>query len=130
MAKHESTKSILGKRSGNSQELLMTHQEVRNFHFTPEEIKKYCEIYPDFGVKYLDNLVELPKEYVRQNERGHGLFKIAMSMSALIVLFFISAITYLFCIGEIRYAVGLIGGSLISLATVFLTFIIKGRGKS
>lgn len=130
MAKHQSTKSIAGRKTANSQELVLTHQEVKNFHFTPEELKKYCEIYPDFGKKYLDNLVELPKEYAKQNQRGHNLFRTAMYVSIFIVVFFISSIVYLFKIGYVDYAVYLIGGSLVSLATTFLAFIVKGRNKS
>jgi hypothetical protein len=119
-------KSITGKRQGDKSEIVLSEQEVKR-HFTPNELKAYNELYPNFGKEYLKNLIELPREYSKQNQRFHNLFKTAMIVSISVVLFFISTIVFLLLNGYIQYAVYLIFTCLGGIVIAFLSYSRKDK---
>lgn len=108
-------------------EILIQQQIEKRLHFSPEELKSYNEIYPEFGSEYLKNIIELPREASKQSFRSHVLYRWALGIAGFIVLAYMAVICYLFYCGQYEWAVKLVISSVAALTISFLSIIIKGN---
>jgi hypothetical protein len=129
MAKQTKTNHLVGKRIGNNSQILLAQKEENNFHFSPAELKEYNEIDPSFGKKYLENLIEIPKQIATQNKVFQYLFIVAIIVAILMILGYLTIIGVLIYLGHITSAVTIITVSFVALFSALFTFIRNNKEK-
>jgi hypothetical protein len=123
MAKQNTVKTIAGKQDGANKAVVYQEQQESNFHFSPEELKLYNEIYPNFGIDYLKNINEIPRELLAQDNQRLGFRKLSIIISFIVLLFFISITILMIYLGQYTCATAII----ISGVSAVIVALLKGN---
>ena len=120
MAKNRKGLKISKSQNGNH---TVEFGQEDNSHFTPQELKEYNELYPDFAVGYLKNIIEIPNKLVDLEDTSAKTRKFAILVSLGVIVFFMSVTIFLLICQQFQLATTIMVAGIVVLVVAML----KGR---
>jgi hypothetical protein len=120
VSKSNITKSIAGRQEGESKEFLYQEQTELKRYFTAEELKTYESHWADFGKQYLQNVLDVPRQFIKESDRKHNINLISVFFAFLVVLGYFGVVFFLLYKEQYAMGSGVLGASIVAILTLVL----------
>lgn len=119
MSSHHQKNTVAAQKNKDGIRV-MSHQETEYRCFTAQELIEYNKISPNFGVEYLKNEIEIPREILNNNQRNQNNIMKGVVISGIVIFLFFCVIFCLLYKEKYTEVTVLLGGGILSTILAFI----------